>query len=373
MKIVEVITTLLPGGAERFIVSLSNQLALFGHDVTLVVLKDVENESLGFYVDSISEAVTFKCLNEKKCGPTIFFKVYKSLSELDADVIHIHSVSATFFCGLSMLLNKKSSFFVTCHNKAESERGYGVKFHIKHYLLSHGYFRHIAISHANAESIERVYGITPSATIYNGISKMTVSERFEEVRNEVSGYKQCDDTKVFSIMARCTPQKNIPRLIRCFNELKKRGHDIVLLIMGSGYDNEIGRQAQRDALPHIHFLNRKHNVQDYLALSDFFTLSSDYEGMPLSLIEAISFGCIPVCTPVSGCSDIIVDGEIGFISKSFSDEDYINALERAVVGEASIDRDSLKRLYVERFTMENCARQYESQFKDSLSERVKTV
>lgn len=44
-------------------------------------------------------------------------------------------------------------------------------------------------------------------------------------------------------------------------------------------------------------------------MGDAYALCSSYEGMPISLIEAIGVGCIPVCTPVGGIVDVVHNGE----------------------------------------------------------------
>ncbi len=52
---------------------------------------------------------------------------------------------------------------------------------------------------------------------------------------------------------------------------------------------------------------------EYLKMGDAYALCSSYEGMPISLIEAIGVGCIPVCTPVGGIVDVVHNGENGFL------------------------------------------------------------
>lgn len=54
MKILEVITALSSGGAERFVVDLCNQMVEDGHDVTILTLKNLNIGNNGFYLDDLS-------------------------------------------------------------------------------------------------------------------------------------------------------------------------------------------------------------------------------------------------------------------------------------------------------------------------------
>ena len=62
MKILEVIPALTPGGAERFVVDLCNQMAIDGHEVSLLTMKDLGLEKNGFY----------------KCNISLFSKFYRT-------------------------------------------------------------------------------------------------------------------------------------------------------------------------------------------------------------------------------------------------------------------------------------------------------
>ena len=59
MRILEVITALSSGGAERFIVDLCNQMAEDGHDIILMTMKDPAIGNNGFYLYDISDKVKF--------------------------------------------------------------------------------------------------------------------------------------------------------------------------------------------------------------------------------------------------------------------------------------------------------------------------
>jgi glycosyltransferase involved in cell wall biosynthesis len=145
-------------------------------------------------------------------------------------------------------------------------------------------------------------------------------------------------------------------LIRAFNRLKDDGNDIILLVVGSGFEMETGLLSL--ARNHIHFLGAKANVMDYLYASDAFCLSSVTEGMPISLIEAMACGCIPVCTPVGGILNTIQDGVTGFLSKSISEDDFLDALKRLIREKDTIDRQRIIDYSYSNFSIGKCSEKY---------------
>lgn len=154
------------------------------------------------------------------------------------------------------------------------------------------------------------------------------------------------------------PQKNHKRLIRCFNKFIESGYDAILLIIGSDFNSKSGLELQTAACNSIFFLGQKHNISDYLSLSDIFVLSSDFEGMPITLIEALANACVPVGTPVSGIIDVVEDGVNGFISSNFTDESFIKLLVRSYKGYKLINGAKLIETYNDKLSISVCADQY---------------
>lgn len=107
----------------------------------------------------------------------------------------------------------------------------------------------------------------------------------------------------------------------------------------------------------------KKNVSDYLKYADAFILSSLNEAMPISLIEALACRCIPLSTPVSGCIDIIKNGENGFIAKDFTLDAFVAMLNDFLGNYDKIDRDSLYEYYQKNLSMKSCAQKYLEFFK----------
>ena len=369
MKILEVIPALVPGGAERFVVDLCNQMAIDGHEVTLLTMKDFGLENYGFYKAELSEKVKILNLSLVKCNFSTFIKVYKTIKSIKCDVVHLHLGASVFFGLLAIFFDRTKKYVVTCHNQAESEKkSESLRFFVKNLCLKFHLLDQVAISDQNEKSIRKMYSVPAVKLIYNGRAAVSVTDKHAATMKEVEGYKPTKNTKVFVIIARCDPQKNIPRLIRCFNKLVEDGEDVTLLVIGSGYDAPSIQPVLQQANERIHILGTRHNVVDYLTCSDFFTLSSDHEGMPITLIEAFSCGCIPVGTPVSGFNDVVEDGVNGFVAEDFSDEAYIKALKKAIANRNTISKDILIDTFESKLSMAECASQYVQLFQQ-LKER----
>ena len=363
MKILEVIPALNPGGAERFVVDLCNQMTIDGHEVTLLTMKDLGLENYGFYKAELSEKVKILNLSLVKCNLSTFIKVYKAIKSVKCDVVHLHLSASVFFGLLAIIFDGSKKYVVTCHNQAESEKkSERLRFFVKNLCLKFHLLDQVAISDQNEKSIRKMYAVPAVKLIYNGRAAVNITSQYIAVKKEVEDYKKTENTKVFTIIARCNPQKNIPRLIRCFNKIIEDGENVTLLVIGSGYDAPSIQPVLQQANERIYIIGPRHNVVDYLSCSDFFTLSSDYEGMPITLIEAFACGCIPVGTPVSGFNDVVEDGVSGFVAKEISDESYIDALKRAITQQNKISKDSLKTIYETKLSMEACAKQYELLF-----------
>jgi glycosyltransferase involved in cell wall biosynthesis len=64
----------------------------------------------------------------------------------------------------------------------------------------------------------------------------------------------------------------------------------------------------------IRFLGWRSDVEALYAASDLIVLTSDNEGMPVSLIEAASLGVPAVCSNVGSVSEVVIDGETGILT-----------------------------------------------------------
>jgi glycosyltransferase involved in cell wall biosynthesis len=203
------------------------------------------------------------------------------------------------------------------------------------------------------------YKSAPYGEIYNGRAIPQPTSEYSNVKNEIQKFRDKGDS-VFLHIGTCNAAKNQKLLINVFNRIISEGDHAVLIIIGSGFDSEEGRSLKQLACNKIIFLGEKHNVSDYLLNADVFCLSSIREGMPISIIEALACGCVPICTPVGGLINTIVDGENGYLSKSGSESDYYFSVHAFLKNKDKIKKSDLINYYKGRFSIEECVRKYVS-------------
>ena len=368
MKILQVIYSLSSGGAERFITDLANELVKNEDcDITLLILKSDKKLQNLFYRKELSDKIKFYSLGVEHIDLSIFYKLYKYIKSVHPDIVHINLSPIILFCSLAILMLRKTVFVETLHNEVAKINDSNRIYHIlKKCIYRLKNVRVCTISDKNEREFQRVYGLKCDALIYNGRKKIVPTADCDCVKNEIESYKWNKETLVITHIARCAPQKNQDLLIDSFNELLKNKQNVILLIIGNGFDSPRGELLRKKAQRGIFFLGEKHNVQDYLKCSDAFCLSSLYEGMPITLIEALEYGCVPLSTPVSGITDLIVDGKNGFVSKDFTFESYVDMLNNYLGNRHSINRRSLTELYEQKLSISACAESYYNLYKSCL-------
>ena len=116
---------------------------------------------------------------------------------------------------------------------------------------------------------------------------------------------------------RLEPQKNFPLLIRAFAGFYREHPGWRLLVYGEGSEREALTALAKTLLPEsaYAFPGQTESLPDKLAHSGMFVLSSDFEGMPNVLIEAMAVGCPCIATdcPAGGCAALLTNETNGLL------------------------------------------------------------
>lgn len=350
--------SLVSGGAERFVVDLCNALAGNGDEVHLLATNEGRKEDHEFYLPDLSSKVKYVNLGARSGHrPRALIGIAHYIRIIKPDVVHAHSDLVQIL--LPALLFRKPKYFHTLHNVADfflTCRCWKPVFK----AFYSGRVHPVTISRTCSDSFRKLYGLSSDTMIENGRCRPSCSEQLGAVSSQLKRFK--DGEPLFIHVARYAYQKNQGVLFQAFSMLE----NAKLLVVGSGYpDDIIAKQNKKNVL----FTGVRHNIGDYLACADFFVLSSVFEGLPLSLLESMAYGVVPVSTPAGGVVDVIRDGETGYLSDDFTPESLASAMQRAIKG--SISKEQIRAVYASKYSMEICAQKYLALFKESLRSNYK--
>ena len=355
MKILELHYSTAAAGAERFLVDISNELSL-NHEVVLCTTDDDSVLENSFYKNEISHKI--KYINLKcKSGLELraIWRILKVVKEEKPDVVHSHADLITLF--LPAILYPHSKYFHTLHSLAERCLS-SKKLRPVYKWFYRKKIQPITISQVCLDSYKKLYKLDNAININNGRSKLMRTVDYDKVSVELEKLKIHDDDKIFIHVARCAKVKNQELLVKTFNRFLNEGNHGILILIGASYDSKENIHIINNAQKGIYWLGTKNNVVDYLLKADFFVLSSLAEGLPISLLEAMSCWVIPICTPVEGIPNIIDGEDKGYISKSSNADDFYYTLKKAFDNEEKINRMKLKEYFDNNFSISHCAESY---------------
>lgn len=197
--------------------------------------------------------------------------------------------------------------------------------------------------------------------ILNGVNASVQDANLEELRTK---YKISGATKVFLTVARLDTNKRINLLIDAFKLIEQ---DAALIIVGDGAE----LRALRKQASSIKSRNRiifvkpmpYEQLKELYQLCDVFTLPSKLEGMPLVLIEALSFGKIVVTNPTPGKKLIL--GRFGIFANVENPNDYSESLSRATLVKIDVASPDYIR-HMKKFDWTEISQQYIEVFCDVL-------
>lgn len=144
--------------------------------------------------------------------------------------------------------------------------------------------------------------------INNGVSNMPFKNSIQLKNNEKDSH-DINKIKVITV-CRFVKQKNIKDTLKIANYLP----NLEFLIIGDGPEwSKIKLQISEENIKNVNLLGQKNNVIEDLYSSDIYLSTSLYEGLPISILEAMSIGLPIVASNVIGNCDTIESGKSGFL------------------------------------------------------------
>jgi glycosyltransferase involved in cell wall biosynthesis len=325
MRICQVITSVHTGGAERVALLIVEELVRRGHDVTTVSLEEYVDGPLG----PVFERASTRFVKIRKVPNVVDPKLPGELLEFFRrerfPVVHTHNPLSLMYAAIPARLS--GSRVVHTKHGPHPEKFTRVMLRRIGALATHAF---VAVSQDTIDYAKSIYEVFPWKT--HVITNGTDLARFrpdaaarERVRRELG---VPEGAVVWGTVGRLAPVKNHPLLIRAAAPLL--GPERRLVIVGGGQEAEATARVARDAgvADFVHLVGEQSDVPAYLSALDVFVLSSDSEGMPLSLTEAMGVHLPLVATRVGGVPKIIDEGETGLLVPAKDAEALRAALKR---------------------------------------------
>ncbi|WP_223592357.1 glycosyltransferase [Neobacillus bataviensis] len=358
VKIMQIIPNLGVAGAEIMVENLSVNLKNDLFEVCVVSLYDeqsaitkrLENQNIPLFYLGKKKGLDIK----------LIFRLYNLILKERPKVIHTHRYAMQYAIPAAILA-KIPIRIHTIHNIAEKEVG---KLQRKLHSFFYKYCKVIpvSISPIVKDSVIKEYELQNEhlPMIFNGID-------LNKCLYKKSYIKENSKVSILHI-GRFSMQKNHLGLIDAFKIVHDKSPDTVLRLIGTGEMEKDVREKikELDLLDSVEILGLKDDVHPYLNKADIFVLPSTWEGMPITLIEAMATGLPIVATNVGGVPDMIKDNISGLLVDT-NKEEIAAALLKLIYDEnlrqqlGSAAKDASKQ-----FSAQEMAREYIKVFENNI-------
>jgi glycosyltransferase involved in cell wall biosynthesis len=309
VKILHIIPTLGVGGAERQLVKLLPRMDRGRFEQTVCYYTPIRHLE-----QTLNEAGIPTIFFDKFSMPLrrFFSSLRSTVREIGPDLVHTWLYSANFWGRLSAL-----SCGVT--NLVASNRSLVGPCPLPVYMYEKLFARYtvrLANSRAVAASLERHYGLPAQTTriIRNAVDpfEATAGEARREVRDTLG---LSPDQKIVLMVGRQTEEKNHAMFLRAARRCGELRSDVTFVALG-----HLIHPAEMAALvdsigagSFVRVVEQREDVGRWLAAADLFCLTSDREGLPNVVLEAMAAGLSIICTDFESASEVLPSPSLGLI------------------------------------------------------------
>lgn len=364
MNILQVASNMKKNGPAMVVFDLSYGLAEMGHTVYIAagngeLEKEIDHPNIHFIhipIDRVRgnkiKQISLYVIN----GLSTYFQLKKLIREKGIEIINSHQPISNMY---ARILSKKMHihFVTTSHN-----------------IYSKGYISNTYVSgdHVIACS-DKVYE--------NSVNNFNISEeRITCIRNGINPIRLKSKNPisypgkfVIGTLAGLRKQKSLDKLITAFYIFHQKVPESILVIAGKG--EEEGKLKllvnERKMDNDVKFLGFQNNASDVISGLDVFALSSEYEGLPISMLEAMAMKVPVVVTAVGGISWVIKNKENGLLCDFGNVEQMANCffdLYRDKIFAKSIAEAGYCSI-IDEFSYKKMAEKYYSVYKNLVESR----
>lgn len=372
IKVVYIVSTLLRSGPVNQLKNIIFNLNLSEFSPVIITLSPENNQFS--MIEDFKKCSELKIIsiNLSRIKGLFLAKtnLEKELKNISPDIVHTTGIRAD---SLRHLLGSKYRFITTIRNYPFHD--YIKKFgHIKGFLMARKHFRIIknnrgmvACSKSIADIFEERHGLELKY-IANGVDTERYRPISQESKNQIRAKLNIGkEVKVFISVGSIIPRKDPQTIIKAFTKLKDKLSDFRLFFAGSGFlMNECVSLAKNNK--EITFLGNISNVDEYLKAADYFVSASHSEGLPNTVLEAMSSGLPPILSKIPSHYELLGNYEQKFMF-DIGDTDQLIKQIMKIVDE---DYYQLSKNYTDlidvNFSARLMSQKYQRLYKDMINE-----
>lgn len=355
MKIVHVVYSLEMGGAEVLVAQLARIQRTNGHDVSICAYS-----MLGPIGEQLSaEGFSIYVPGEAHPARTML-RYLQHFRRLRPDVVHCHNPAPTLQAALPARLAGVRCVLATRHSLVEPpyDRSAEIKFGAIARLACNWV---AGICEITCQNLRGAPLAVPAKIlrVYNGVAPV---ERTQPDPAEPHGPSRNPKSFTLLFVGRLAAIKDLETLIRAFARASAELPGLRLWIVGDGPVRQpLQALAKELALAgRIHFWGQRMDTAAFFSAADCFVMSSISEGLPMSLLQAMSLGVPAITTDVGGMAEVLKLAQSGLLVPVGDHTAYAEAILRMATDSSLRDHLSANALtaYHQHFTLEQMDRAY---------------
>ncbi|MBZ8174621.1 glycosyltransferase family 4 protein [Staphylococcus delphini] len=257
------------------------------------------------------------------------YQMVKLFRQIRPDIVHVHTPVAAVLGRIAAKIARVPNIIYTAHgfyfHEGMSKKQYQLYFNIEKWIGR--YFTDyiftqskedydVAVSHQflKPQNNNHYVHISNGIDLENQFNLHHIDQsRIEALRQQ---YDIKDEDTVVSFIGRLVKEKGILDLLEAYQKLTS--NNVKFVIIGSLPEGERDQETfehikKFEAETNIIFTGQVENINELLAMSDIFCLSSYREGMPRSIIEAMAMKNAIIATNIRGSREEVVDEQTGFL------------------------------------------------------------
>ena len=285
------------------------------YEVHLAVLFGGKSSFLRPQLDGVDVRILDLGLRSKT-DPRFYRVLSRVIRDVRPAVVHTH-LNALIYSVLPVVRRSVPARFHTVHSLASREGKPPLRW-ASRVAFRNLHFTPIGISQTIADSIRDYYGVSEVPVINNAVdtARFNTAPRERSTTRDELGLSP--ESFVCVSVARFHPTKNHELMIQGFARAARSDGALRMLFVGDGETQPRIEALARelDLQERVTFLGRRQDVHRIVGAADLFLSTSLWEGLPITVVEAMAAGLPVVATDVGGVGDVVVDRQTGLLVPS---------------------------------------------------------